>query len=154
MQRSSVRIRVVILAHGFLIHMLYSHKYSLKLCSCILFNHVFYKFHVKHTPRAFLMNTERCRSWYSKENIIICLRSISSPVIFVNKQTQSSVLSSILSLYICASLETRKCEEAGIYFIFPRFVVHWHSDIKLLCLNLIVDNVIWEKHILQEYFIS
>jgi hypothetical protein len=35
----------------FLMHMLYSHRSSFKLCICILFNYMFQNFHVELIPR-------------------------------------------------------------------------------------------------------
>jgi hypothetical protein len=46
MWRTHLQLRDLMLAYIFLylLHILYSHKYSFKLCSCILFNYIFFKF--------------------------------------------------------------------------------------------------------------
>jgi hypothetical protein len=41
--------------------------------------------------------------------------------------------------------------QAGIYFIFLSFVVHWHFDVKFPCSNLTVDKQFYlqKTHTLQ-----
>jgi hypothetical protein len=42
--------------------------------------------------------------------------------------------------------------EVGISFIFPLFVVHWHSDLKILCSNLTADKQFYlQKHTLEAF---
>jgi hypothetical protein len=61
----------------------------------------------------------------------------------LTSKMQSS-LSFILSLwYLYCIGETRSAREAGISFIFPWFLVHLHSNLKVPCSNLTVDKQIY-----------
>jgi hypothetical protein len=62
MQRSRLQVLVPMLQFT---RMLFSHKYSLKLCICMLFNNMFQNSNHEQLET----DTEICRLWYSKENV-------------------------------------------------------------------------------------
>jgi hypothetical protein len=64
------------------------------------------------------------------------------------------MLSFTLSLYhLCCIGEARSAREAGISFIFPWFVVRWHSDLKVPCSNLTRHTIYFQETLTVEAFL-
>jgi hypothetical protein len=102
----------------------------------------------------FEMDTEICRTLYSKENIelFLCVKHTQS-VTFCKRSTgNSQYYYSHYYFYACRIGEARSAREAGISFIFPWCVVHWHSDFKFPCSNLtVVKQFYFRKNALEVF---
>jgi hypothetical protein len=64
-----------------------------------------------------------------------------------------SIIIHISLYYLCSTGKARNVRDAVIYFVFPRFVAHWHSYLKVSCLNLTVDKQFYlqKRHTLQAF---
>lgn len=56
----------------------------------------------------------------------------------------------ITVLFVCIG-EARSARVAGMSH-FSTFIIHWCSDLKVLCLNLSRQTILFAKDILQEHF--
>jgi hypothetical protein len=65
---------------------------------------------------------------------------------------QSSVLST-LSLLFVLHWRGRNVREAGISFVFPWLVVHWHSDLKVRKIKS-NSNILWVSILLKMFVLS
>jgi hypothetical protein len=62
-------------------------------------------------------------------------------ILFRIKQLHYSTM--WLGSYLCCVHESSSARKAEISVIFPQFVVHWHSDLNILCSDAIADKQLY-----------
>jgi hypothetical protein len=91
---------------------------------------------------------------FEKECPVVCLQSTRSPVnICQRTNSNHEYYHSHYHCFICAASARIEVRGKQVFILFFRDLLHRHSDLKVTCSNLTIDNRFYlQKHILYNCF--